>query len=103
MLEARERMLNALTSTAERDVVRSSSCCLYCAARDRDGELLRHVSCLAALITAVRDVAEEEESGVEEHVARFVERCNLAASLGLVAPVHVAEATWARRQQSRRG
>jgi hypothetical protein len=35
---------------------------------------------------------------VEEHVARFVERCDLAASLGLVAPVHVAEATWARNR-----
>ena len=96
VLEARERMLDALAGTAERDVVRSSSCCFCCAACDGQRELARNVSCLAALITSIRNVAEEEERRVEEHAARFVERCDLTASLGLVAPVHVAKATWAR-------
>jgi hypothetical protein len=95
VLEARERMLNALTSTAEGDVVRASSCGLCFASRNCQREFLHDVSCLAALITSIRDVTEEEEIGMEEHVARFVERCDLAASLWLVASIHVAEAACA--------
>ena len=95
VLEARERMLNALTSTAEGDVVRASSCGLCFASRNCHREFLHDVSRLAALITSIRDVTEEEEIGMEEHVARFVERCNLAASLWLVASIHVAEAACA--------
>jgi hypothetical protein len=88
-------MLNALTSTAEGDVVRASSCGLCFASRNCQREFLHDVSCLAALITSIRDVTEEEEIGMEEHVARFVERCDLAASLWLVASIHVAEAACA--------